>query len=600
MWRLVKETYQLIKINLKHLLVFEIVYRLITGPIFLQLFNRALRFSLKQAGYSYLTMGNAWRFLLKPWTLVMILCVGAIGVLFIMVEVGGLITAYSSGAYSLRLGPLDIFLGGIHNLIDQVKKKNVKLFGVVLVQFLLISVYLIYRVLTHVKPLNFVMKTMLEESWGTPLVVVTAVAFTLIAIPSVFTPHSCMIEQKSFRDSMNRSRDLLKGRLFKTVFRLVVCQALVVLCLVGAYLLCVTFAGILVVLLVDKNLEFAFLMEVQDRIEWVLLFVAGVMSCLIHFGAVTVQYYQYNNRMHHEKRWDFNYFPGKASNRKNLVAGLVVIAGASLACMFDTAYNGNVFTKSMVVETEITAHRGSSKTAPENTMAAVMAAVEELADRVEIDVQETSDGRVVLFHDGTLKRITGLNKRVADLSYEELLTLDVGAWFSEAYEGERIPTLEEVMEFAKGKIDLNIEIKNLGTNSHLPEKVLKLVHEYGMEEQCVITSTNIQYLYRIKEANPEIRTGFILSAAYGDYYSDELIDFISIRSSFVTENMIGKSHEAGKTVHAWTVNNRSEMERLKVLGVDNIITDYPVLVREVLYREEVTENLLEYLRVLLK
>lgn len=602
MRQLARETYQLLKTNFKNLLIFEVVYRLITGAIFLQILNYALRFALRQAGYSYLTLGNAWKFLLKPWTLVMIVCVGALAILFIMVEIGGLIDAYSSAAYSLRLNPLDIFLGGIQSLADEVKKKNIKLVGVVITEFTLINLYFIYRVLTHVKPLDFVIKTMLEETWGKLFCILVLGSFFLIVIPSVFVIHGCMIEQKSFQSSINRSLDILKGRMRKTVFRLVVCQILVVLGVIASYMLCVVFAGILVVLFVEKNLEFAFLMEACERIEWVLLFTAGVVTCMIHFAAVTVQYYQYNNRMqHHKERWNFNYSSAKALSKKKLAGAMaVVIAGAGILCLFDTAYNGNVFTKSMAVVTEITAHRGSSKAAPENTMAAIVAAVEELADRVEIDVQETSDGVVVLSHDSTLKRVAGINKKVGDLTCAELQELDVGSWFSQEFAGEKIPTLAEVMEYSKGKIDLNIEIKNLGNDSRLPEKVMELVKEYDMKEQCVITAANIQYLYRIKGMEPEMKTGYILSAAYGNYYSDELVDFISIRSSFVTDSMIQKSHEAGKAIHAWTVNNRSEMERMKVLGVDNIITDYPVQVREVLYQEEATESLLGYLRLLLE
>lgn len=600
MRQLAKETFQLIKINLKNLLLFEMVYRLITGPIFLQLMNYGLRFSLRMAGYSYLTLGNVGRFLLNPWTIVVIFGISVIGLLLITVEIGSLITAYSSAAYSLRLNPLDIFVGGVQNLIDEIKRRNIKLIGVIFVEVALLNCYFIYRVLTHIKPLNFVMKAMLVEPWARTLVVIGIGILIVIAIPSAFALHGCMIEQKSFQDSMNRSKDLLKGRGIKTVFRLVSCQIVLIVVFLLVRLLCVVFAAVLVVLFVDKKLEFAFLMEVCDRIEWVLLFIAGVTSGLIHFAAVTVQYYQYNNRMQREKRWDFNYSTINIPRKKGLLLGMAAITLASGLCLFDTAYNGNVITKALVVETEVTAHRGSSKTAPENTMAAVVAAVDEMADRVEIDVQASADGQVVLFHDTSLKRVTGVNRKVSDLTYEELLKLDVGNWFSVDYQGEQVPTLEQIMEYAKGKIDLNIEIKNQGNSSLLPEKVLELVDQYEMQEQCVITATNLNYLKRIKEMQPGIKTGYILSAAYGDYYSNEYIDFISIRSNFVTDNLIEKSHELGKTVHAWTVNNKDEVERLKVLGVDGIITDYPVFVREVLYREETTENLLEYLRLFLK
>ena len=78
------------------------------------------------------------------------------------------------------------------------------------------------------------------------------------------------------------------------------------------------------------------------------------------------------------------------------------------------------------------------------------------------------------------------------------------------------------------------------------------------------------------------------------------MDFISIRSSFVSGKLVEAAHEKGKAIHAWAVNNKSEMERMKMLGVDNIITDYPVLAREIVYRERATETLFEYLRLVLK
>lgn len=597
---LTKETYQIIKLNLKNLLIFEVVYRLITGSVFLQTINYGLRFSLRMAGYSYLTLGNLGHFLIKPWTILVILGITVLGLLLIMIEVGGLTAAYSCAAYSLRLGPVDIFMEGVESLFDEVKKKNVKLFGLVFIEIFLINSYYLYRILSHVKPLDFMMKTMMGEGWVKVVLFVALVLFILAAVPSTFVLQGCLIEKKSFRDSFRLSRDLLRGKRKWAVPQLVLYQVLLVLGLIACYLLCMVFTGVFVIVFVDKKLEFAFLMEAGAKIEWVLLFIASIVSSVVYFASVTVRYYQYHNRARHEERWDFNYGQGRAVSRKN---GLVVVAVLGLAsglCLFETAYNGNVFTKAVVVETEITAHRGSSKTAPENTMEALAAAVEELADRVEIDVQETKDGQIVLLHDSTLKRTTGVNKQVADLTYEELLELDAGSWFSKDFVGTKIPTLEEVMNYAKGKIDLNIEIKNLGNGSGLPEMVLELVNSHEMQDQCVITSTNLNYLKRIKEVQPEIRTGYILSAAYGNYYTNEYIDFISIRSNFVTEKMIEKSHEAGKTVHAWTVNNKDELERLRMLGVDNVITDYPVLAREILYREDVTESLLEYLRLLLK
>lgn len=594
-----KETCQILKINIKNILIFELLYRLMTGPIFLQILNWAVKFSLNRAGYSYLTLNNLVPFLLKPWTMIVILVIGTTGLFLIMVEVGAFITAYSAAAYSIQMKPLDILFGGLRNVKDELLRRNGKLAGVVFIEFILLNGFVILRVLTNVKPLNFVMKTMLEEPIWRLLLILAVFLFVLIAIPATFVVHGCMVEQKSFRDSMNRSLELLRGRWIKTVFRLVSGQLFLIFSLMAAYFFSVLLTAVIVILFVEKNLEFAFLMEAGGKIEAVLLFLGSIFAWILYFAQVTVQYYQYDREGDGQPRWDF-YFTGGITGKRSGMIVLCTLGIASALCLFDTAYNGNFITRSIPVKIEVTAHRGSSKTAPENTMAAIAAAVEEMADRVEIDVQETSDGQVVLFHDNTLKRITGGNRKIADMSYEELQAIDAGSWFSKDYKGESIPLLEQVMEYTKGKIDLNIEIKNRGNDSYLPEKVLEMVKAYEMEEQCVITSTNLNYLQRIKTTEPEIKTGYILSAAYGNYYSDESVDFISIRSSFVTESLMEKCHEAGRAVHAWTVNSKGELERLRMLGVDNIITDYPVLAREILYREDVAESMLEYLRILLK
>lgn len=595
-----KEIWQLLKTNCRNILIFACVYRMITWPIFLHLANDALRFALRMSGNSYLTLGNVWQVLLSPWTIPALMLVVMTGLCFLMIEAGGLITAYSAAAYSLRLNPLDMLVGGVQKLIDEVLRKNIGLAGVLLADFFLINLFFIVRGLTHVQSLQFLMKTVMEEPIAKVIVIAALAAAVLGGVPSVFAAHGSMIEQKSFRDSMIRSQNLLKGRKIKTVIRLAVSQMALIVVLFAAYVLSVVIVAAVVVLFVDKNLEFAFLMQTSDKIEWFLLFFAGTISGVVYFAGVTVLYYQYDRRKNIQPRWDFSYAQGDGNKKKTAVISLCIIVSASAFCLFDTAYNGNFITRSMQLETGITAHRGSSGSAPENTMAAMEAAVEQMADRAEIDVQETSDGVLVIFHDNTLKRLAGMNKKISDLTYEELRNIDVGSWYGKEFAGERIPTLQEVMEYAKGKIDLNIEIKNMGSKSQVPEKVLKLVNEYEMQEQCVITSVSLAYLKQIKQLQPEIRTGYIVSAAYGDYYSSEYIDFISIRSSFVTETLMERSHEAGKNVHAWTVNSVGEMKRLKLLGVDEVITDYPVLAREILYRQDYTENILEYLRMLLK
>lgn len=597
----IKEIYQMIRGNLRSLLLFEFFFRFIAGTLLVQVGTRGLKFCLDRAGYSYLTLANAWKFFLHPWTMLFVLVMAVLALFLNMIEIGGLVTAFSGAAYFCHPTLWEIFSGAFEKVRDELRHKNYRLFGIGMISTFTVNLFYLYRIFSRIKPVNFVIKELLDQPLAVSVSLLVFLLFLALLFPAFFVFHGCMIGQKSYWDSRFESMELLKGRWAQVIGMAAMLEVWLIILFLAVYYLSVFLMAVVTVLFVKEDLGLAFLMETTDRAEWFLVILASIFASMVCWAFVTREYYQViSRRKGRMEGWEFATTGRNVRfSKKTGLALLGLFLAMSGFFLFDAAYNGNFISKSVAVQTRITAHRGSSSGAPENTMAALEKAVEEMADRAEIDVQETADGVIVLCHDTSLKRVAGINKKVSDLTLEQIKKLDVGSWFSSEYQGEQIPTLEEVMEYAKGKIDLNIEIKNLGNSSGLPEKVIELVEKHEMQEQCVITSTNRFYLKRVKAVNPEIRTGYIISAAYGNFYSDEFIDLISIRSSFVTERMIESAHEAGKAVHAWTVNGKVEMERLKQLGVDDMITDRPVLAREILYGEEAKANLLEYLRLVL-
>ena len=590
------ETSQIIRFNFKNLLLFHMGYRLTAALVYLELLNAGMSFALKKAGYSYLTLENAWKVFLSPWTIPVIGILAGAGLFFLMIEVGGLIAAFSGAVYFIKMPAVKILSQGIQSTAEQLKRRNFSLFAVVLANFFVLNLFCLYRALTHIKPINFVIEEISAHPLGQGIMLAVVCLCVGAVIPTYFVFHECMTEQKFYKDGRDRSRRLLKGRYVKTIARVLCPQLLLIGAAVAVYLALVLIMAAFALLFVRRDLEFAFLIRAADLVEWMVMAVMGGISPILYYADLTVQYYQYENNKIGQK----HYYETKEAllSRRNVLAVLSffgIIGGLGL---MDGAVNGSFLASAVVVQTEITAHRGSSAAAPENTIAALSHAVDEMADWAEIDVRETMDGVIVLFHDGDLKRIAGTPKRVAELTLEELKEVDAGSWFSEEFKGEKIPTLEEAMEYAKGRINLNIEMKYSGASSLLPDKVRELIESYEMEDQCIVTCTSEEYLKTIKESNPRVRTGYIIGAAYGNYYRNEYIDVISIRSGFVTESLIKAAHEEGKSVHAWTVNGKKELERMRVLGVDNVITDVPILAREILYREEGTENLLEYLRLM--
>jgi glycerophosphoryl diester phosphodiesterase len=230
---------------------------------------------------------------------------------------------------------------------------------------------------------------------------------------------------------------------------------------------------------------------------------------------------------------------------------------------------------------EVTAHRGSSFTAPENTMAALKQAAADGAGYAEIDVQTTADGEVILMHDGDLMRVASVNRRIQDMSWEALKDIDIGSWFSPDFSRERTPTLEQAIAFARGRIRLNIELKYNRPDPELAVSVARIIRRNDFAGECVITSLDYAELRRLKELIPEIEAGLIVFRALGDVVRTEA-DFLSMHAAQATRRLVKRAHRRGMEIHVWTVNDLQTTLSMIEVGVDNIITDDPPLVLNVI------------------
>lgn len=234
----------------------------------------------------------------------------------------------------------------------------------------------------------------------------------------------------------------------------------------------------------------------------------------------------------------------------------------------------------------VVAHRGASSHAPENTMEAFQLAVNEGAGSIELDVQLSADGVPVVFHDELLGRTAEGQGAVYDKSLEELLSLDAGSWFAEAFAHCRIPVLEEVLTWAKGHIPLHIEVKNL-PHRHLgiEEKVLSLLYSYDMVEEVEIFSFDHACARRMKALCPQIMTGVCYvgsPVSHSSLAQQAGADILHPQWPAVTPRMVEEARDAGLLVITWTVNDPDQAVVLAEMGVDAIKTDYPRVIVEAL------------------
>ncbi len=230
---------------------------------------------------------------------------------------------------------------------------------------------------------------------------------------------------------------------------------------------------------------------------------------------------------------------------------------------------------------KITAHRGSSYRAPENTLAAIRQAIEDGADYAEIDVRLTADGYVVLLHDRDLYRVAGVKKNLSDMPYAQVRTLDVGGWFSPQFRGEGVPLLSEAVATAKGRIGLNVELKVESAPRRLAERVVQVLQEHDAAAECVVSSTSLEALEYVRTLDPRIRRGYIVVQSIGEMAALD-VDFLSVSARLVTPGLIDAARATGKEVHVWSVNRPRTMVKFIDMGVDNLITGVPATARGLL------------------
>jgi glycerophosphoryl diester phosphodiesterase len=236
----------------------------------------------------------------------------------------------------------------------------------------------------------------------------------------------------------------------------------------------------------------------------------------------------------------------------------------------------------------IFAHRGASAQAPENTLAAFELALAQNADGIELDVKLSADGQVVVIHDSTVKRTTGSDGRVKDLSLGQLQSLEAGSFFSEKFRGEKIPTLEEVFEIVGKRTFINVELTNYNTpRDQLVEKVCSLVKKNELQNRVMFSSFFASNLSKARLYLPDVPRGLLaMNGIFGAWarsfgFAFGRYEALHPHLKDVTSQQVQRVHRLNRRIHVWTVNRAEDMRRLFHWGVDAIFTDDPLLAVQV-------------------
>ena len=586
----ITQPFGLLRENIRSLIGFEFVFRILTFVVIFPLMTWAQRLWLVANNTKVIAWYNASKFVKNPisWVIfifMLLLLVGAT-----MFEQFAIYDTLHASKFGIRRTTRQIFSAGFDMCVERLRLENWGFVPYVIFVLRFGSISGDVSSITSVIRIpGFILEDFTKHQWELvafnifQLIVLFFFLRWLFAIP-------IMMEEDgtSFNTACRKSAAMVSGRYIVRVFFLTVCWRALIgfLYMIGSV---VAVAGwyLLSIWVIPAETE-PFIDFFIGRIFQTSI-ICYIISLWIMYPmiAATFQaaYYKRKEELGDSllRYTDPPHFLHRYPILKVLVVAICAVCiffsvprrYAQIRWMLNTDYGTPM----------IMAHRGYSSMAPENTLPAFKMCLDEGFTAAELDVQLLKDGTLIVMHDDNLLRTTGVNKNVWEVTYDEIKDLDNGAFFDAEYAGTKIATLDEVLKLAgsgKDKLFLNIEIKRNGHDEGITQKVVDTIVENDYLSNCDITSQDYSTLEEVREINPSVLTAYTSAIGIGNIDSLEAADIISIQETFATYENIERLHNAGKHVFVWTVNEQDTMEHLVSLNVDAILTNDPQLCKVVI------------------
>lgn len=559
--------------NWRVLLLFEFIYRVIGGVIIFPLLHGLINFTITKARIEYLDLENLKVWVSYPLTIpILIICLLILGV-YVMLEMSAMVQYFYSYNKREILNVVQLLSISLKRAIHVVMPKNWLLLFLVMFLFPITTFVLTPNVLSNLSIPEYIVDFIQEQGNIYIIYILFLIVTNLIIFYTIYSIPVFILEDTSFFNACKKSYKIMKKNFFKTLFNYLLWMAFV---LIIFFLIC---GGVLLFNIIRfryiqyNNLSSKNFLLSYIRLKQYATFILHVVIFSASFAFVMNNYFKYT-------RENTIGFYRKKTRGLTLIIGIVELVLIFIAIGFYIDYQGDEPTMNYLLNNkqDIVAHRACGIFAPENTLQALEKAIESKATYAEIDVQQSKDGVLVVLHDTNFKRTTGVNKNVWDANYKEIKTYNAGGYYYSQFEKVKVPTLEEMIQKADGKIKLMIELKNNGHKTKdFEEDAVNLIKKYNFENQCTVASLDLNILHRVKKLNKNIKTVYITPFVYGEYYKMPDVDMFSIEETFVNKHSVFRIHLENKKVFVWTVNKDSAIKRVLSLPIDGIVTDNPKL-----------------------
>ena len=596
LFRYIRYAFGLLKLNIGTLLVFEVLYKMTMGIIFKPLLSGLLRLALKIQGLSFLSDETIGTFLSAPVSWIFLLLIVVLVALFTLFDISCIILCIHASYRKQKIPLIALVVKGFRSAGRLIRWKNWLMILYLLIIIPVTHAVLLSGYITKFTVPDFIM----EYIFGHKLLAVVYVGFWIyIGLRSfhwIYSLHYYTLENCNFKVARKKSWMLGKDHYWKDILKILLINGSLTAIYYGVIFLGAYLVSAVNQVLASKDLFSSLTLSGIS----LLLDVSGALYycfCLpIVFLGISLMFYYYKavsgepiapglDALDDAYRVSKTAWAQKLYQYRKRIIAICLIVVAAVNFGYNFAEKKGFLNFGLHQEVQVTAHRGYSAKYPENTIPAFKGAIAIGADWIELDVQQTKDGEIVVMHDSSLKRTTGVNKSIWQVNYDEIKDLDNGSWYDRKFQEVRIPTLEEVLKVTQGCIRLNIEIKPNGHENEIEARVAQLLRKYHMVHTCLISSKKYECLEKIKEADPDIQTAYIMSVSYGNFSGLDAADGYSVEATTTDASFVKRAHRSGKKVYVWTVNSEDRLETVIDLGVDNVITDDPVKAEKLIYEK---------------
>ena len=569
-----KTIFSVIMQNWSALLSFELIYKIVGLTMFFPFLRNLISFLPGLIRESYLSQENIVQILLIPAALLLSVCILLLLGGYLYLEIVALTIYSEKGWNKEKITLLQLVCKSLTKILGLFKLKRIAVF--ILLLAMPLSFFCASSVFVRAVQIpEFILTAISENVLYTSLLLAAFLLVNYMFFLYLFGFPILLFTDVSFKGSWRESLRLLKGRKLQTMGRILYYTFVFLLLLFIIWL-----AGVLAIAGavrifngVDGRWLFGLYYDTFTG-AWNLLAGAFISVFLCALAIVLYHWYRGDVRIDVvKKKWTIKHVMSRVA--------VVLVISIFFTFLGDTELGRQIIYPDKQ-EVLVVAHRAGGVFGPENTVAGLNQAIEMGADMAEIDVQQLKDGTLVVLHDTNFKRTTGVDLNVWDADYEQVKSLDAGSYHSSEYAGEPVPTLEEMLKAAKGKIELMIELKATGREQSLVEDTLALIGKYDMENQCNIASLDIHLLKQAKALNPDIDANYITVLLVSKTYDLSQIDGYSVETTFLSRELVYQAHAQGKRVYGWTASSDENIKKVLSYETNGIVTDNPLMVEYIL------------------